>query len=349
MSVFTIYNCGTNFHRNSNDVVARLWRKTPPSECMITDGPGSGSWKPNLFGGRSNPGKASKLGGLLFGVGVDANVEEAIRTLAALKPLPRIVNMCGWSRGGVTCAKIANLMKRMGPPMSTIAVNIYAIDPVPGSNTGGGHMWKNIELTSNIRFYHAILSQHDKRGLDDFFEPTYPRLNGSTHIDVDVMPGTHSSIVVFKGKGPEENAELVYDLAYRFLKSHGSRINAGPFLGNAEILARYARIQEHFADYTKLKGKDLNNLANLKREVMDSSKTKVGGLSMAKPGFFINEHHRETFRFDYPSLTSEIDRDPPAVPFQSTTSGYWTRELDRLMTACPTQAKMVLYYAMTRR
>jgi uncharacterized membrane protein len=347
--VYTVFNCGTNFHRNSPDVVAKLWKLTPQSECMINDGVGSGSWKPNLLGGRSNPGGASKIGGLLFGVGMDANVEGTIQTITALKPLPRIVNMVGWSRGGVTCAKIANMMWRMGPPLSLIAVNIYAIDPVPGSNSGGGHMWKNIEINQNVRYYHAMLSQHDKRGLDDFFEPTYPSFNGSTKIDVDIMPGTHSSILVFKGKGNQENAELVYGLAYRFLKSHGSRVNAGAFLTNNEILLRYAAIQENFAVYTKLKGKQLLQINELKRNVMDSSKTMVGGLSMGKPGFFINEHHRETFRFNYPSLTNEIDSDPPAEPFADSTASYWGRELDRLMVDCVPQAKQVLLYSLSRR
>jgi len=72
--VLTIYNCGTNFHRGSGDTVAKRWALTLPNQTIITDGVGSGSFKPNFLGGRSNPGGATKIGGLLFGVGLDANV-----------------------------------------------------------------------------------------------------------------------------------------------------------------------------------------------------------------------------------------------------------------------------------
>jgi hypothetical protein len=345
---FTIYNCGTNFHRDSNDAVARLWRQTLQHECMITDGPGSGTWKPTCFGGRANPGGASKLGGLLFGTGADKNVEGAIKILAGIKPLPRIVNLCGWSRGGVTCAKIANMMHRMGPPFSLIKVNIFAIDPVPGSNAGSGSMWQHITLTQNIVYYHALLSQHDMRGVDDFFQPTYPSHSGSTKVDVDIMPGTHSSILVFKG-GKEETAELTTDMAKRFLKSHGTQFTDESLYSANDILRRYGLIQEDFPYYSKLKGKNLVNIESLKRVVMDSGKTVVGSLSMAKPRFFINEHHRETFRLLYPYLTSEIDRQSPAKPFVAATMKGWMPELNRLMAANVEQARPLLAFAMLNR
>ncbi len=348
MGVFTIYNCGTAYNASSGDVIARLHKSTSPvSQCMINAGPGSGSLTPNFLGGTANPGGASTVGGLLFGSGVELNVKSTIEKLYLMRPQPTVVNLCGWSRGAITCAKIANEMKRLGPPLSRIAVNIFAIDPVPGSNTGGGSNWNNITISQNIRYYSAVLAQHDLRSFAmDSFQAVYPTLSAGTNVDVDIMPGSHSSIVEFKG-GPGKNAtaELVYDMAYRFLKSHGTQFTGTGLLSNNDILKRYAQIQENFDFYTKLKAKHLKKLAQnpntYKREIMDASKQIVGSLSMAKPPFFINEQHRETFRFSYPYLGTEMDRDKLQNPFSNPAAAS---EFDRLGTACPEQGRTLLLY-----
>jgi hypothetical protein len=346
MGVFTIYNCGTAFNANSGDVVSKLWQITPIGQCRINDGPGGGSFKPNRFGGRPNPGGASKIGGMLFGSGIDANINAVLEQIYMMRPMPTVVNMCGWSRGAITCAKIASKMSQMGPPFSQIAVNIFAIDPVPGSNAGGGANWRDISITSNVRYYHTVLAQHDVRSVVmDSFQAVYPRLNGSTSMDVDVMPGSHSSIVTFKGAGKDDTAELVFDMALRFLKSHGTQFNGGNLLSNNDILKRYANIQEDFTFYTHLKAKHLKKLstnpASMKREIMDAAKTTVGGLNMAKPDFFINEHHRETFRFSYPNLGTELDRTKLGNPFANTAA---SAEFDRLGNNCVEQARTLLLY-----
>lgn len=347
MGVFTIYNCGTAYNALSGDVIARLYQgTTPQNQCMINAGPGSGSFTPNFLGGTANPGGAGTTSGLLFGAGVEANVSSTIEKLYLMRPQPTVVNLCGWSRGGITCAKIANKMMQLGPPLSGMAVNIFAIDPVPGSNAGGGSNWNNITISPNVRSYHTILAQHDLRSWAmDSFQAVYPRFSDGVNLDVDVMPGSHSSIVEFKGEnGKNATAELVYDMASRFLKSHGTQFT-GPLLSNNEILKRYALIQENFEFYTKLKAKHLKKLAQnpntYKREIMDASKQLVGGLSMAKPAFFINEHHRETFRFSYPYLGVEMDRDKLQNPFINPTA---SNEFERLGNECPQQGKMVLLY-----
>ncbi len=348
MSVFTIYNCGTAYNASSGDVIARLHKNTSPvNQTIINAGPGSGSFTPNFLGGTGNPGGASTIGGLLFGSGVETNVKKTIEKLYLMRPQPTVVNLCGWSRGGITCAKIANELNRLGPPLSRMAINIFAIDPVPGSNTGGGSNWNNISISRNIRYYSAVLAQHDLRSWAmDSFQAVYPQLSEGTNVEVDVMPGSHSSIVEFKGAaGKNATAELVYDMAQRFLRSHGTQFSGPGLLSNNEILKRYALIQENFDFYSKLKTKHLKKLAQnpntFKREIMDASKQVVGSLSMAKPAFFINEHHRETFRFTYPYLGTELDRDKLQNPFANPAAA---NEFDRLGSACPEQGKTVLLY-----
>lgn len=348
-NTFTIYNCGTAFHRNSPDVVARLWAQTfPQFDCHINDGPGSGTFKPVLFGGRKSPG-GKKLSGLLFGGGVDANVDDAIAALQGLAIPPRTLNMCGWSRGAVTCTKISNLMYRMGAPLANIKINIFAIDPVPGTTPGGGDMWKHISLTPNVKYYNVVFAQHDVRGVDNYFEPVYPSTTGPTVLDLDIMPGSHSSIVTFKGAGPEDTAELVQDMAKRFLQSHGTPFATRKLFTAMEILSRYGRIQQNYDFYTKLKGKALLNMAETVRVMKDSGKQTVGGMTGKRPRFFINEHHREVFRTQYPYLGNEIDREPPQQPFDTQWAKQWGAELDRVMTDCVDQAKAVLTFSMAVR
>ena len=348
-SVFTIYNCGTAFHRRSPDVVARLWAlNNPQADCHINDGPGSGTLKPVFMGGRKSPG-GKKVAGMLFGGGVDANVMETIEVLRQMPVLPRTVNMVGWSRGAVTCTKISNLMFRMGGKMAAIKVNIFAIDPVPGTTPMGGDMWRLISLTPNVAYYNTVFAQHDLRGHDNYFEPVYPTNYGLTDVDIDIMPGSHSSIVVFKGKRPEDNAELVYDLSKRFLMSHGTRFTDNTLMTANDILTRYGLIQQNYDVYTTLDGKALRNMAETVRVMKNSDKQTMGGMTGLRPRFFINAHHREVFRTQYPYLTNEIERDPPQTPFGPQWAQQWGRELDRVMAECVEQAKAVLAFSMRCR
>src|SRR5690606_31402337 len=159
-NVFTVYNCGTGYNRGKNDIVARLSRDTNQPQ-IIHDGPGSGGFNP--FRGR-NPGGKSTLGGLLAGSGVSANVESGLRAGAdARRNGPLVVNMCGWSRGAITCFKLAHAMANDAVTRD-VPVNIFAVDPVPGGSALNNHMWKNCGTSPNLRMCNVVLAQHDRRG-----------------------------------------------------------------------------------------------------------------------------------------------------------------------------------------
>jgi hypothetical protein len=132
---FTAYNCGTGYNRNRNDVIAQLNRETI-SLHMITDGPGGG-------GPYGQAGGAWKVSGLLGGKGVDANVQTVVDKVRQLASgvASVVLNMCGWSRGAITCVKIANVLNA-DPHTSGIPVNIFAIDPVPGGSSLNNHCGK---------------------------------------------------------------------------------------------------------------------------------------------------------------------------------------------------------------
>lgn len=338
-TAYTIYNCGTGYNRNSNDIVARLNRETL-SGHFVTDGPGSGGFIP---GKGHNPGGKSTLGGLIAGTGVDANVESALAHVRGAKQGgPIIVNMCGWSRGAVTCFKIANAMAA-DPATAGIKVNIFAVDPVPGGSALNNHMWRNVGVSANIGICAVVLAQHDRRSL---FAPVYPTVDGP-FTDVDIMPGDHSTIVEYK-EGRAEAHELVYDMAKRFLRARGTTFIDNSQLDAIGILRRYALIAEHFDDYAQfakgVSGKPKDRFKD-SRPIRNEARQVVGQMLPVKPSFFLNEHHRETCRTLYPNTVSEIDL-PMHLAFAGDRRERWMREFDRMDGECVEQAKMLLFYIL---
>jgi len=334
---FTIYNCGTGYNRSKSDIVARLNRDTS-SPHIIHDGPGSGGFKP---GGGHNPGGATTLGGLIGGSGVDANVASGVAAVkAAQRGGPVLVNMCGWSRGAVTCFKIASALAA-DRETAGIRVNIFAVDPVPGGSAFNNHMWRNIAVTANIGICAVVLAQHDRRNL---FAPVYPKVTGP-FTDVDIMPGDHSTIVEYK-EGRSEAHELVYDMAKRFLRARGTLFNDNGLLSPLEILKRYALIAEHFDDYAQfakgVSGKPKDRFKE-SRPIRDDQRRVVGKMLPVKPAFFLNEHHRETCRLLYPQTVSEIDL-PMHLAFASERRNRWMPEFDRMNDDVVEHAKMLLFY-----
>jgi hypothetical protein len=332
---FTVYNCGTGYNRDNNDVVAQLNRETV-SLHMINDGPGGGS----LLSG--NPGGATKLAGLVGGKGVDANVASAVEEIRRRKLPSTVVNMCGWSRGAVTCFKIARVLFD-DPETRNIAVNIFAIDPVPGGSALNNHMWKGIDVASNVRMCRVILSQHDRRGL---FAPVFPPVS-SMFTDVDLMPGDHSTIVEPHASRVEAY-ELVKDMAKRFLWARGTVFSGPGLLSPREVLERYARIAETFDDYAHYaKGapSKLEKRFQGERPLRDVTRKVVGKILPTKPAFFMNEHHRETSMGLYPNLTREIDL-APAQAFSDQKRAAWMPEFDRMTAEAPLHAKVTLFYIL---
>ena len=339
---FTIYNCGTGYNRSANDIVARLNRETNSSHT-IHDGPGSGGFVP--FRGH-NPGGKSTLGGLIGGSGVDANVASGLAAVKqALAAGPILVNMCGWSRGAVTCFKIANAMAEDAATRH-IKANIFAIDPVPGGSALNNDMWKKIGVTANIGMCSVVLAQHDRRSL---FAPVYPTVNGP-FTDVDIMPGDHSTIVEYK-QGRSEAHELVYDMAKRFLRARGTQFSDNALLSTTEILKRYALIAEHFDDYAQfakgVSGKPKDRFKE-ERPIRDDQRKVVGKMLPFKPQFFLNEHHRETCRTLYPRTVDEIDR-PMIQAFADDRRAVWMAEFDPMSDDVPEHTKMVLFYILSCR
>jgi len=71
------------------------------------------------------------------GGGVQENVDNTVELILALNlasQKPDAINMIGWSRGAVTCIRIAwKLYQSQDGNIRDIPINIFAVDPVAGA------------------------------------------------------------------------------------------------------------------------------------------------------------------------------------------------------------------------
>jgi hypothetical protein len=160
------------------------------------------------------------------GGGVQENVDNTVELIRALNLAghkPEAINMLGWSRGAVTCIRIAwKLFQSQDANMRQIPINIFAVDPVAGA----GHSTEvdATTVTPNVRNYFATLATGELRR---FFKPIAGhRLHvasvAQTKAWVVPMPGHHSDTA----KMDNNIGKLVFNLAYRFLNGCGTPVPA---------------------------------------------------------------------------------------------------------------------------
>lgn len=331
MTVLTIYCCGTGFNRDKVDIVSTLNLETASTHTIV-DGPGSGPglWRSPEARGYT-PGASGGLTGGLAGVGIDANLRWMLDWVAPqlVKHPIRAINLCGWSRGGITSLKFAHALMQLGKrperaqfktPLASLRVNIFAIDPVPGK-TGPANWdsWKSVGLSPLVRNYFVVYAQHESRG---GFAPVLPsKLNGPARLEMMVMPGTHSSVAGTLDNLDRfgESAELVQDLARRFLLRHGTQFVRHKLLDTKGILERYAKILASFAAYQQI-GKQGFGMGGLgvgsaaRTAYSDRGEKLATQFTPEKiPGFFVNDHHREAMLVGCQSLTGFLDAFAPAA------------------------------------
>ncbi len=163
----------------------------------------------------------SSLLHMVDGAGIGANIERALTFLDAMKRegmAPDAIVMVGWSRGAVTCVRLAQALDRVMPD---IPVHIFAGDPVPGF--GRHDFWKDAftsskeyTVTANVRTFLHIMAMDLKGLVGKAFRPLLPsKVDGSaTKIGILPMPGNHSEVVKTSAGDP---GKLTMDLAIRFL------------------------------------------------------------------------------------------------------------------------------------
>lgn len=160
------------------------------------------------------------------GGGVKENVDNTVELIRALNlagKKPEAINMMGWSRGAVTCVRIAwKLYQSEDNNLRNIPIRIFAVDPVAGA--GHSSEVDATTLTPNVTNYLATLATGEKRR---FFKPIAGhRLNVvNPHVTkswVIPMPGHHSDTA----KMNNNVGKIVFSLAYRFLNGLETPVSA---------------------------------------------------------------------------------------------------------------------------
>ncbi|WP_206957128.1 DUF5621 domain-containing protein [Trinickia acidisoli] len=322
--VFTVFNHGTCASRDgTGEIVAefgRLAAGTEYKDFLICDGPGS-SPTTSVIPGQFNPftrdkqPKATfgnkelghthinwKVTGVMSGAGWDDNVMHAVATIAELSPAPKTVNMLGWSRGAVTCTKLAYKLREIFPD---IAVNIFAVDPVAG--IGNKSDVDASTIRGNVKNYLAVLSMHETRG---FFKPQDAKrvtfTNAATNAVFVPFPGNHSGQVnldknVSKNQG--EAAQMVWFLAWKFLDHFGTRFISppSPSYNELEQCNLYAKMKQKMPGYKKTSPGTIASAFMGGGKTRDYLNNRIDQY-VKFSDFFISEHHRRIFKRTLPHL-----------------------------------------------
>jgi hypothetical protein len=339
MSTFTVYCHGTAFNRRTdpNELITWLHNHTYGAEVkfsdshawlgthLINEGPGSGGWDgiPNPVsvdpstGNRDsswNPLRGrtvGKISGTLIGAGWDENAERTVNIINELYQPPHNVNitevnLAGWSRGGVTCIMIAELLHKVLP---FIRCNIVAVDPVGGGTAG---RTRGATITPNVAACLIILATGDKRKTfkpQDLSRLTVTNTDRSTMVMLP-MPGLHDGQVL-EGDPPE--AWIISKrLVKSFLQHHRTQLI--PFadeLYNLEAICNYyGRLVQWRRDanagpslLTTLVGGGVTGAGSRSFTTTENMARYVHG---GKESYWINEHHRACFQALYPMAYDKL-------------------------------------------
>lgn len=232
--------------------------------------------------------------GSATGAGWDDNVHKTVGRIANLGELPEVVNLLGWSRGGITCVKIANKLAEVFPQ---IKVNIFAVDPVYGG-TEGGLADDVSNVPESVQELWVVLSMHERRKT---FKPQAEamfRINPSkTQAYFLPMPGGHDQQVELKRGGP--SAEVTWHLAYTSLVRWGTRFKQAPIavLSPAEVCRKYAQMSLRLDQY---KSEGTSGIGNwvIGMGFADRHLPRDPNLPS---GYFLNMHHWSCFRTQFPT------------------------------------------------
>ncbi|MEC5386833.1 hypothetical protein VVD49_13945 [Uliginosibacterium sp. H3] len=272
---------------------------------------------------RGNTGGKTKfmanMKGNVDGQGWDENVLRTVNIIQDLKfekgqDIDR-VNLVGWSRGAVTCIRIAHLMHEVFG--TSIECNIFGVDPVAGKDAGLTMEDTRI-LQPNVRRYVAVLAMHEMR--KTFKPQDWSRMAMDPEVTTAVllpMPGVHAAQVI--AGTPVDAAHITRNLAAGCLRAWGTPLTGTPYnhLSTPQDMCEaYGRLVLSLSEHAKYQTSGLKNriigMGLRRRDFAKHSKMDTytrGG----KESYWVNEHHRACFAAAFPGAYQTI--------FESTGSG----------------------------
>jgi len=140
---------------------------------------------------------AGPLGQFATGNGMFLNAANVIEQVSKLDPMPGQIEICGFSRGGVTATLTAALLDEITSTMapdqrSQIKLNIVCLDPVPGPTKQAKALYsrdilKDITLDAKVTVINA--------GLDPMRGVLNPQPGKSSNLEeLVIMPTSHTGV-----------------------------------------------------------------------------------------------------------------------------------------------------------
>jgi hypothetical protein len=161
--------------------------------------------------------------------------EQIIKTFRKDGVIPTQVNLVGWSRGGVSCHMLANAMLNDNQ-LKNIPVNIFALDPVPGT---GNFQDDKVKLGANVKEYVAFYARDER---SKGFSCVIPQTATGTKTHIYPMAGRHATLAGNAShtgtNGPKTLAEpgrIVRHLAEVCLKRWGVQLDKPLNLTQADL------------------------------------------------------------------------------------------------------------------
>jgi hypothetical protein len=179
--------------------------------------------------------------------------EQIIKTFRKGGLIPAKVNLVGWSRGGISCHMLANTMAK-DPALQHIAVNIFAIDPVPGPLNFQN---ERVSLGKNVREYVGFYARDER---SKGFACVIPKTDPATKVSIFPMAGRHATLVgnaaANGSSGPAalpEAGQLTRHYAEICLTRWGVALNKKLDLSAAKISDLHQRIVLNEAAFTAMR------------------------------------------------------------------------------------------------
>lgn len=330
--IFTVYCHGTGANRDKNKdtEIVNYFGRGPDdkeySDWLMLDGVGSkpkqhplaGTFvydesapffkrvidKKNLKTRQKNP-----LLAMATGSGVNGNVNFALEILNRRPKVPSVINMIGWSRGGITAIRLANAISEQ-PAFRQVKINIVAIDPVAGGDRG--ELVKNRRLPKQVKNFLCILATGEKRSTfkpQDAQRILAPR---SCNVVMLPFPGAHDTVAKLATGRRGLVSHVVFAIAGQFLDHFGTEPRQpGPNMDDHDYLECYAEMLIHLDEYKnlrvgKIKGARLSDRVASKGALDTRDFAKNLDQYVIDPENFINIHHRRCFKSCYPNLFGYI-------------------------------------------
>ncbi|HVZ46438.1 MAG TPA: DUF5621 domain-containing protein [Ramlibacter sp.] len=254
--------------------------------------------------------------GLVYGEGMDDNIRHAIAAMANKWTdfTGHTVNMVGWSRGAITCMRMANWIQEFfGGGMN---VNIFAVDPVAGGDLGTA-VADTYTIPQIVKNYVAVLMMDDRRG--GFRPQDINRIRvenrDATKLALLPFPGSHDTPVKLgKDSNLNEVPEICRYMSYKFLAGMGTRFTEAETIFSAmQLSEKYALVKKKQKAYGKLGKKGVGKAAMggiITRDVGN----ELDRYMSETPNFFVNQHHVECFKLGFPQIYQMFFSASPPVP-----------------------------------